>query len=96
MHRLNWDEGYDGKGLVDQKGNVHTWNDGVDYWFHNNYERENKVKGKVFFYITPEGIVHDGGMPSIKGESRDPKQFANQIQTADPRLEVPGDQTWEF
>jgi len=56
MH--NWEPGNYGKGITDQNGVVHTWNED-EYPFHHNYISAHPQVGdpRAFFYIAPEGNV---------------------------------------
>lgn len=55
MH--NWQPGQYGKGVVDQDGNVHTWNE-EDYRFHSDYVNSHPgMDPSAYFYISPHGSI---------------------------------------
>lgn len=86
-HQLNWDPtlGVPGKGLVDQEGNVHTWNvDGKDqHPWHGEYAEQNSVGRdgiRSWFYIDSAGHLEQ-----YSDEDIAPEDFAL-IPRVDPRL----------
>ncbi len=92
---LNWDEGQEGKGVIDNRGNVHTF-DQEEYELHRDYMDQHEIHNAQYcFYITPKGEIEsfDGTWdPSTAG-------FVEQIQEADPRLHAPGEKNytpWRF
>jgi hypothetical protein len=58
MDSLNWEPGRAGKGVVDQEGNVHTWDDD-DYEVHHDYISQHpNIGGPLsYFYIEPNGEI---------------------------------------
>jgi hypothetical protein len=94
---LNWQPGENGKGIVDQDGHVHTWNE-EDYEVHGDYLRAfPELQALAYFYITPKGEV-DVTMPSRHyGEADKHHAMTELICEADPHLYPdpnPGD--WDF
>lgn len=90
-HVLNWDEGTEGKGLVDDHGNVHTW-DAEEYGTHQEYMQEHGIESAdEYFWITPNGRVTVSGIGALNSLQ------AEIIQEADPRLHCPADEpVWQF
>lgn len=56
MHKLNWTLGNNGRGLIDQNGEVHTFNEG-EYPTHAHYEKEHNLGATGYFYIGRDGQV---------------------------------------
>lgn len=94
-HRLDWDEGNDGKGLLLADGSVHTWN-GDDYDVHSDYladHPELDAGGAHYLYIEPQGKCSTA-WGTLESEHED------QLREADPRLYADIDQggaaNWAF
>lgn len=87
---LDWEPGTDGKGIVDEKGGVHTWAED-EYPFHHNYEDQHgNVRGAYYFWIYPDGKVESSGLhPHLLD------QYHQCITDADERLK-PSMPDWGF
>lgn len=80
-HRLNWEEGNEGKGILTKGGELHTWN-GDDYDYHFDYIADHPDVDDVLshhLYISPHGKV-----TTVWG-TLEPKH-EEQLREADPRL----------
>jgi hypothetical protein len=86
-HKLNWEPGQDGKGMLLPDGSVHTWHND-DYEVHNDYIADHPdldVGGAHYVYISPEGKCSTAwGTLGPEHEDR--------LREADPRLYVDYDQ----
>lgn len=57
MHKINWDEGEYGKGVVDMHGVIHGWNED-EYAYHHNYLSEHPDVNPIgYYYIDPKGSI---------------------------------------
>lgn len=77
---LDWEEGYDGKGLLDPHGNLHDWVDGLDHDTHLDYLVNNNLShATAYLIIRPHGAFHgaDGELSPQNIET---------IERQDPRL----------
>lgn len=96
MDRLDWQPGEYGKGIVDQDGHIHTWNED-DYETHHDYLQTHPDSGspKAYFYIDPEGTV-DVSMPSIGYDPQGYHLMMEYITDADPHFKAATKNTWSF
>jgi hypothetical protein len=93
---LNWQEGEEGKGIVDSQGHVHTWNED-DYAVHRDYLDANQHLGRPlsYFYIFPDGTT-EITFPSKRYDGRQAHDtMMGRITDADPHLHEGGG-TWNF
>jgi hypothetical protein len=90
---LDWDEGHEGRGLIDRQGNVYTF-DQEEFPYHADWLREHPdVMPKRYFWIEPDGQCRGSGM----GDELD--QIDEEVlREADPRLYVIQEEenTWKF
>jgi hypothetical protein len=58
VDRITWQPGESGKGIVDQNGDVHVWNDD-DYELHRDYidTHPDVQHGEAYFYVEPDGGI---------------------------------------
>jgi formylglycine-generating enzyme required for sulfatase activity len=84
---LSWQPGNHGKGLTDEHGNVHTWNED-EYPFHQNYATEHPEVGnpQSCFYIDKDGAVDVSYPSSLHDGEEHNKRAAEHILKADPAL----------
>lgn len=90
---LNWDEGQEGKGIIDRNGHVYTW-DNEDYEVHSDFLKEHPdIVPMRYFWIEPDGRAYGSGL----GDELD-NQDEEVLREADPRLYVNRDldNTWNF
>lgn len=96
MDRLDWEPGVEGKGLVDEHGNLHTWNED-EYETHNDYIlNHNQEVGspKGYFYIDPDGSV-DVSHPSALYDPHGNHLMSEYICDVHPNFK-PTKNGWEF
>jgi hypothetical protein len=90
---LDWDEGQEGKGLIDRDGHVYTW-DGEEYETHHDFLQEHPaIMPMRYFWIEPDGQCRGAGM----GDELD-QMDEEVLREADPRLYVKHEDanTWSF
>ena len=92
-NRLNWTPGRQGKGNWYQNGDISTWNVDEEMSPHhheiatkemNNPDVKAHAPG-FFFYINPDGGIHDGGIGFNNQTPYDDDQVLQQIIDNDPR-----------
>jgi hypothetical protein len=95
MDRINWQPGEQGKGIVDEDGNVHAWND-EDYELHRDYIDEHPDVGspRGHFYIGPDGAI-DVSYPSAGYDIPGHDLAMEHICEADPHFHA-GKADWTF
>lgn len=86
-HSLDWQPGRTGKGLVDQYGAVHTF-DNDEYPMHSDYEAQHNFWGmpRCYFYINEHGDVTP--MPGHLDVEDELGENKDAIEEADPNLHV--------
>lgn len=89
---LNWQEGHEGKGIIDRNGFVHTWTDD-EFGLHRDYiEHAGLDQALAYFVIAPDGRVDPAGAEPLG------VNMADIITEVDPRLYHDFDQPhdWNF
>lgn len=83
----DWDEGNDGKGIIDDQGHVFTWN-ADEFPYHGDWMREHPdVIPAKKFDIDHDGTCRGMGMGEMLGQYE--KEL---LEEADPRLNVQPEQ----
>lgn len=93
----NWQPGEQGKGIVDQQGRVHTFNE-EDYETHGAYiDSQTNIRPAAFFYIEPDGGI-DLTYPSLYEEPKKHELMLDHICEADPHFHEyhDPDAEWSF
>lgn len=96
MNRLNWTPGEHGKGIIDQHGDVHAWNED-EHETHASYMNANPAYvPHAYFYINPEGGIALT-MPHKRYDPRQEYDAALQtITDTDPHFHEEADSSWQF
>lgn len=96
MDQIDWQPGEEGKGIVDENGHVHAWNED-DYETHHDFIQEHPHLGspRAYFYITPKGEI-DVSNPSAGYDPRGHQLMTEYICEVDPHfIDSPHDR-WSF
>lgn len=99
MNRIDWQPGTYGKGIVDEGGGVHAW-DEKEYPYHSLYERSFPEVGRpqAYFYIARDGeisITHPSPNPAY-GDSGNHNPMMDQILKSDPHFHAANPSDWKF
>jgi hypothetical protein len=82
--QLDWDEGNEGKGIIDRQGNVYTWNTD-DYEIHQHFLEDHPgIVPEYYLEIEPDGRVSPAGL----NFGSDLVEVEDLLRDADPRLHV--------
>lgn len=97
MNVLDWTHGTHGKGIIDEDGHVHTFNED-DYPTHTRYAVAKGVRPSAYFYLAKDGRI-DLSKPHPQYDTPQEVDAAiHAIKKADPTLYYAGepDETWDF
>src|SRR4051812_12928535 len=97
MDVIDWQPGENGKGIVDQDGNVHAWND-ENYELHRDYidTSPNVLHANAYFYINQDGTI-EITMPNPIYDGRERHDLMmKHILDADPEFHEATGSDWNF
>ncbi len=96
MHKINWQPGEQGKGIVDAHGVVHAFNED-EYGYHHDFLADNPHINPIsYFYVNPEGGIHiTYPHPEYDGKTTH-DEMMERILPADPAFHPDLDDDWAF
>ena len=96
MHKITWQPGEYGKGVVDQHDAVHAWNED-EYQLHHDYlEAHPHIQPQAYFYIEPNGAI-DLTHPSPSYDAAEQVEAMHDLITpADPHFHPYERGSWSF
>lgn len=96
MNKITWQPGEYGKGLVDQDGHVHAWNDD-EYQIHADYLNEHShISPHAYFYVNPNGGVELTMPHPAYDDPTDVEVMHDLIVPTDPHFHVAERDQWGF
>jgi hypothetical protein len=96
LDKITWNPGNHGKGIVDEDGAVHAWNED-DYELHRDYLAEHPdISPMSYFYIEPTGAIDITHPSKHYGDHEAHDLMQQHIGDADPHFHPNPDQDSDY